>query len=393
MRANGIGDIDYYEELGVERDATQEQIRESFRSLVRLLHPDHQQDEGLKQTAERQLRKLNRIHAVLADPERRRRYDSSLETEYRVPPTIVINPATAFRAREMLTRFVWIGAAVLGVALVIWLATDPPATPFSQQPPTTLEKTPRVEQSRPHAEVAANQAAGQSSDDEVLQLRAALRVARAERDEARRELMEMEEGRSMVSARPTRPLPALSTPAESAASSGPSTPSNSVTPPPTGEVAPPRLAPAVARPVAPATSAAAPGPLARNPKTPGSDARQFVGFWFFTKTNDPNRNKNLYYPEFIEATLTEQNGSIHGRYRSRYQILDRAISPDVNFEFSGAPSNGTITCSWSGPGGARGQLTLRMTGENAMKVDWTASELGSLQGLASGTATLTRRID
>jgi hypothetical protein len=84
---------------------------------------------------------------------------------------------------------------------------------------------------------------------------------------------------------------------------------------------------------------------------------------------------------------------VHGKYRSRYRIVDRAISPDVNFEFSGTPSGGTIACAWIGQGGARGQLTLQMTGENDLKVDWTANDVGSLQGLASGTATLTRRLE
>jgi hypothetical protein len=65
----------------------------------------------------------------------------------------------------------------------------------------------------------------------------------------------------------------------------------------------------------------------------------------------------------------------------------------VNFEFSGTPGDGTIVCSWTGQGGAKGQLTLRMVGENDMKVDWTASDIGSVQGLASGTATLTRRLE
>src|ERR1700735_4588298 len=84
-------ELDYYEELGVDRNATPEDIRESFRALVRLLHPDQQRDEQLRSIAERQLRKVNRIYAVLSDPERRREYDESLEDSFR-PPTIVFSP-------------------------------------------------------------------------------------------------------------------------------------------------------------------------------------------------------------------------------------------------------------------------------------------------------------
>jgi len=156
------------------------------------------------------------------------------------------------------------------------------------------------------------------------------------------------------------------------------------------DLTPPRITAAAPRPAA----ASALPPALRNARTlPGSDAHQFAGFWFFARSSQTNRTANLYPPEFIEATLTEQNGVIHGKYRSRYRIVDRAISPDVNFEFSGTPAAGAIACAWNGPGGARGQLTLQMTDENYIKVDWTASDVGSLQGLASGTATLTRRLE
>ena len=84
---------------------------------------------------------------------------------------------------------------------------------------------------------------------------------------------------------------------------------------------------------------------------------------------------------------------MHGRYRSRYQIVDRAISPDVNFEFAGPVSGATLHCPFNGPGGARGEITMQLTGENAMSIEWVASELGSMQGLVSGTARLTRRLD
>jgi hypothetical protein len=65
----------------------------------------------------------------------------------------------------------------------------------------------------------------------------------------------------------------------------------------------------------------------------------------------------------------------------------------VNFEFTGIVNGAGLTTPWTGLGGARGQLTLSLTGENSLKFDWTTSELGSTQGLVSGTATLTRRID
>ena len=55
------------EELGVAQNAPPEEIKDSFRALVRILHPDHQTDPQLKEIAERQMRKLNGIYAVLSE--------------------------------------------------------------------------------------------------------------------------------------------------------------------------------------------------------------------------------------------------------------------------------------------------------------------------------------
>src|SRR5258708_2668158 len=101
-------EITYYDELGVAPDASPEHIRDSFRLLVRLLHPDQQTDQQLKDSAERQMRKLNRIYAVLSDPDRRCRYDDSLE-EDRLAPAIVFGPPAEMpaemKARRLMTRF------------------------------------------------------------------------------------------------------------------------------------------------------------------------------------------------------------------------------------------------------------------------------------------------
>jgi hypothetical protein len=123
--------------------------------------------------------------------------------------------------------------------------------------------------------------------------------------------------------------------------------------------------------------------------------QHFAGFWFYAKPPEgqSNKNQSLYLPDYIEATILEDNGMIHGRYRSRFVIADRAISPDVNFTFSGTPGGTQSTCQWTGAGGAKGDLTLKLTSENSMRIDWVASELGSQQGLGSGTAVLTRRIE
>ena len=63
---------DLYELLEVPRDATQADIKKSYRQLVRKYHPDaHPGDKD----AEEHFKKINAAYSVLGDPEKRARYD------------------------------------------------------------------------------------------------------------------------------------------------------------------------------------------------------------------------------------------------------------------------------------------------------------------------------
>lgn len=64
--------VDYYEVLGVGRDASPEEIKRAFRSLARQSHPDSNPDDP---SAEERFRQIAEAYEVLSDPEKRRRYD------------------------------------------------------------------------------------------------------------------------------------------------------------------------------------------------------------------------------------------------------------------------------------------------------------------------------
>lgn len=63
---------DYYETLAVAKTATAEEIKQAFRKLARLYHPDIAKN---KVTGEAKFKEINEAYEVLGDPEKRRRYD------------------------------------------------------------------------------------------------------------------------------------------------------------------------------------------------------------------------------------------------------------------------------------------------------------------------------
>ena len=69
---------DLYAVLAVPRNATEEQIRQRFREMARLRHPDRFQGAE-KEKAEQEFQELTQAFNILSDPERRRQHDADLQ--------------------------------------------------------------------------------------------------------------------------------------------------------------------------------------------------------------------------------------------------------------------------------------------------------------------------
>src|SRR6201985_359955 len=84
---------DFYQILGVARDASQDEIQRAYRKLARTYHPDVNHDPG----AEDRVKEASEAYDVLSDPETRRRYDALGGALRQVPPDV--DPQTWRRAR------------------------------------------------------------------------------------------------------------------------------------------------------------------------------------------------------------------------------------------------------------------------------------------------------
>jgi hypothetical protein len=116
--------LNFYEDFGLPASATNEQIRNAYMTLVQLLHPDQQRDPVLKRAAQIQMQRVNRAYAVLADPERRRQYDTTIGLAGAPDPE---QPEARRGLPRVLSTIAWLAFAALGIFGIGWYAAKDPA--------------------------------------------------------------------------------------------------------------------------------------------------------------------------------------------------------------------------------------------------------------------------
>ena len=120
-------ELSHYERLEVSPQADAEALRQAFRRLSKTLHPDTTSRPAAEAARDFQL--LREAYDLLADPERRRRYDQQLQlrrtTEPAASPLSAPRPATSswdgIGERRPLSGGEWFALLLLGLALLLSL--------------------------------------------------------------------------------------------------------------------------------------------------------------------------------------------------------------------------------------------------------------------------------
>lgn len=330
----------YYEEFGITSSATPDEIRHAHRRLMKILHPDLQIEEGTRQLAEIQSRRVNEIVQILLDFEHRKEYDASL-----MP--ISVPPKAMSRSYSVLG----LGAAGLFCFCVgLWIL---------QLDHWPTNSTQAMTDRRHQDQVADRQAMPpKTSVSGPITRKTEQPTPTAPSDSVPPDL-------------PAIHVDHLDGETESAAGPG---------------------------------QAAKPAPLNRaemeksNPNAPSQasgNENSLIGTWIYVPAPIAKEDRKIYRPEYIEMRIRNIQGLLEGQYRARYHVPDRPLSPNVGFHFAskqvpGQPGTGSATFHWNGSNGLAGQVDLKLMTVNSIQVDWRVTELAESADLVSGTAILTR---
>ena len=387
--------MNHYEELGVSPSATTVEIRQAYKSLVRVLHPDQQQDENLRRLSALQLRRLNDLFQILSDPEQRRAYDLSLQRylpvvrhngtpETEAPKEVAWSDIGRVRLRLRIPPgvMVWllIGTIALGSAIV-WLRSPAPPEAWSlaRERSQALDST--GVKTAPEEGHSAISDASARPDDPVNDPRkkSEAQSAPVPREDVPAPERKYDPRKQEGKTRTAGPAadPAFIGAAQAAISKS-GQPAN------TQETGP--------RAAVVETAAAVPPNIAETPDPPAilkPVSTSISGKWLYVPTSEDGK-KTLYAPEYIELRINNRAGQVRGRYYGKYRVSDRAISSEINFQFEGRQGDTVSVLPWAGNNGSKGELRLKRLSAESLEVNWITTTFGQSNTLASGTAVLYR---
>jgi len=361
--------MDYYEELGVPRSASADEVRHAWKVLVRLLHPDLYEDRELRTAAELQMRRLSEIVAILTNPAKRNRYDSEIAMPRSYPnhaqpvSLIVSNP---LRSRWYSQPVIWFAFGAIVASLAWFAVSDRSVRPAAPSTPAVAEQ--EISQRR-------EPSGGEDLPQSAARRKPVLVAAHAAGPRAvvvptpqvgQQDAKLFAEGSLSAASGPPKPDPREAP---------------SIAPPADPALALPSAVPAVM----PALAAPA---LSRSP----GGVPLLEGEWIYIKpkSQDVPKQVGLYPPVYIETSIFQDDtGALRGHYRARYEMTNQAFSPDVAFDFHGRATGDRATLAWTGNDGATGEIRLAQVGRE-LRVNWITTRAGRVRALVSGTAVLTR---
>jgi hypothetical protein len=337
--------MNYYEELGIHRDATTAEIREAYKLVARLLHPDKQREPRLKDLAECQMKRLGDVVAVLLNSQERARYDAGLANGVRLEQPAPLAPAGEPNILQTVVRhWFWVvmGATTIAMGL-LWYARGPDVP-------------------------------SESAGAETARAPAAPAAAPNDRAPVTKRLVKPAETTALPSAELPLRHPAVEEPEPGVSA-----------PVPTPAEAPAKAANENQRGVA-AVQEAEPAEVARS----GGESR-FAGEWLYTADRREGVGSGTYPATYVECRLREESGILAGDYRALHRVADKAISREVVFRMRGErPTRNTGKLGWESSAGAKGEVELTLLSPNQLQVKWWTTQFGRQEALSSGMAVLMR---
>ncbi len=369
--------MNYYDELGVSRTASERELRQAYRVLVRLLHPDTQTGDDLRLAAERQLVRLNQMLTVLLNADTRRAYDLSLERECNPRISEVphrpaahqtgrhLDRSGAVQNSSLITHF-----AIKYWAMILIAAVIVGAAALSTLLRGSSESTPELH------------SAGTLRPDSKLTPAKLVVPGRSSRPQFEQKAQE-------------QPAPVRIEGAGRFAALDPKRDSDEISPPIGGAItASPGILPRVddVEPLKNAGETAAPRLTLVRPATTPSQVNSFAGNWLYNTELDSGKVSDGYQAIYVELLLSEIDGMLSGSYRARYLVPDQAISPQVSFHLEGrASSVREAHLGWSSADGTRGEAELTLGATGIMDFHWWRTKSSGQSSLSSGTAKLLRQ--